>query len=393
MCAKLRQLAHNCLLSAVSLGLCLAMLELVVFRHILVPDDVLPNTSVNGVVRYAPGTHAAFRHPDGRTTCVTINRDGWNSTKPTYERARTPGVTRVAVIGDSYVHAAFVDTAHGFPEVLESDLTRRLGPTKVLRFGMDGAPLSQYLHVLRNEVRALRPDLVVVPLIHNDFDESWRFLKTRYASSFLKIEMDADGRAVEIPPAAFDGGSADLLRQSAMFRYLYYETNAYLRLRALVSRYYWGGEEEWSAAHIQSGVDIRKIADHDMNRRVARYVLTEMQRIAKEDGFKLAFVMDGVREAVYAGKPQEAYAVGQLNRLAAELTAELGLPFLDLYDTFRADYAAHGERLEFPYDWHWNVRGNRLVGEAVARFVAGDARLLGGVREAKPAGEAAPPGG
>jgi hypothetical protein len=60
----------------------------------------------------------------------------------------------------------------GFPEVIERELTRAGVAAEVLRFGMDGAPLSQYLHVLRHEVRAFKPDVVLVQLIHNDFDES-----------------------------------------------------------------------------------------------------------------------------------------------------------------------------------------------------------------------------
>jgi hypothetical protein len=101
-----------------------------------------------------------------------------------------------------------------------------------------------------------------------------------------------------------------------------------------------------------------------------------MQRIAAADGFRLAFVMDGVREAVYAGKPQSTFAVGRLNEIAAELTSELGLPFLDLYETFRAEYVRTGRRLEYAYDWHWNAEANRIVGEAIARFLSEDPRLL-----------------
>ncbi len=59
---------------------------------------------------------------------------------------------RVAVVGDSYVHGAFVDTADGFPEVLEATLKSPAAhDAEVYRFGMDGAPLSQYLQVIRSE--------------------------------------------------------------------------------------------------------------------------------------------------------------------------------------------------------------------------------------------------
>ena len=364
------------LLSAMSIVACLAVLELVVFRFILVPDDLLPNVSINGVVRYAPGTSATFRHPDGRASRISINADGWNSTKPSYTEARTPGLKRIAVVGDSYVHGAFIDTKDGFPEIIEAEL-RRLGTVaEVYRFGMDGAPLSQYLHMMRREVRNYRPDLVIVPLIHNDFDESWRFLKTRYASSFLKIGRSIEGRPLEIPPADFDGGSADLLRHSAMFRYLYYETNAYLRLKNLVSRHFWGGDETWAPEFISSAVDIRKIADDQQNRYATRYVLSEMKRLAEQDGFSLLFVMDGVREAIYAHKPRSQYPVSRLNDLAADLTSELGLRFVDLHDTFADDFTRMGEPFEYTYDWHWNKRANRLVGETIAHLVHEDKRLL-----------------
>ena len=98
------------------------------------------------------------------------------------------------------MHGSFVDTAQGFPEVIERQLNAAGVPAEVLRFGMDGAPLSQYLHMLRREVSAFKPDLVVVLLIHNDFDESYRFLKTRYASAFLKIGVDEEGRPRRSPP-------------------------------------------------------------------------------------------------------------------------------------------------------------------------------------------------
>lgn len=376
MRAKLGQLARNLFLSLVSFALCLAVLELVVFRFILLPDDLLPNVSINGVVRYAPDTNATFRHPDGSESRVTINADGWNTTKPAYAVARTPGVRRVAVIGDSYVHGAFIDPDKSFAEIMERELSAQGPKSEVYRFGMDGAPLSQYLHVLRREVLKFKPDLVVVPLIHNDFDESWRFLKTRYASSFLKIGHTADGRPLEIEPADFHPGAADVLRRSATFRYLYYKTNAYLHFKKLVSRYFWGGDEDWNEAYIQSAVDIRKIADDAENRFAARYVFSEMNRLAAEQGFQLLFVMDGVREAVYSGKPRDTYAVARLNDLAAELTAELGLPFLDLQDTFAEDYRVHHKRFEFAFDWHWNKEANALVASAIAKRILADPALL-----------------
>ncbi len=376
MRAKLRHWAQNLGVCAVSILACLLILEFIVFRFILIPDDVIHNVSINGVMRYQPDTKAIFRHPDGRTTKLTINKDGWNSPKPAYRRERTPGTLRIAVIGDSYVHGAYVNVEEGFPEVLEAALNKDGVKAEVLRFGMDGAPLSQYLHMLRGEVREYRPDLVVMPIIHNDFDETYRFLRTRYASSFMKVGMDDKGRVIEIPPADFRAGLADRFRNFATFRYLYYKTNFHSRFRLFINRHFWGGDEDWAQEFLSSAVDIRKIRDHDKNEFYAHYVMGEMKRIAEADGFQLAFFMDGVREAVYSGKPVSVYEVGRLNDIAADVARDLDLPFLDLQQAFTDDFAANRERFEFLYDWHWNVRGNVLVGTTMARFLKANPKLL-----------------
>lgn len=375
MSPRTKALAANLGLLSLSVALTLAVLEGVVFRYILQPDDLLENVTINRVVRYLPKSQATFRHPDGRDSLVTINADGWNSSKPEYKVAKPDGAKRIAVVGDSYVHAAYVNNADAFPEVMERELKSRGSNVEVLRFGMDGAPLSQYLHVLRREVLQYKPDIVVVPLIHNDFDESYRLLKTRYASSFMKLTRAADGSVLEVQPGEFRYGIADSLRGWRTFRYLYYKTNFYLHAKGLISSVFWGGSETWAPEHISSAVDVRKIADHHSNRFFARYILAEMKALAATHGFRLAFVMDGVREAVYAGRKPHEYEVGMLNRIAADLTSELDLPFLDLQEAFKRDWETNRVRLEYPYDWHWNEHANRLVARTIADLLTGDKRI------------------
>lgn len=388
MANRLKSLAGNLALSAAAAAFTLAILEWVVFGLILKPDDLLENVTINQVVRYKPETAATFRHPDGRETQVTINAEGWNSTHAAYQVSKPPGRTRIAVIGDSYVHGAFVNVAEGFPKRLEKRLSGAGHDVEVFRFGMDGAPLSQYLHVLRREVVMRKPDIVVVPLIHNDFDESYRFLRTRYASSFLKLRQDqTTGGIVEVTPADFTPGMADKLRAFNTFRYLYYETGLYLKAKGLVSHLFWGGNEEWRPEFISSAVDIRKIRDHEKNRLFANYVLSEMKRLSQRHGFKLAFVMDGVREAIYQRRPVEEFEVARLNTLAAELTAQHGLPFVDLQGAFRAEYEATGTRLEFAYDWHWNARANDIVAREIARLLASQPGWLPAKAQPRPDGQ------
>lgn len=390
MRSKLKHWLANLALAFGSLAAVLAFLEFVVFGTLLKPDDVLANVTFDGVVRYAPKSTAVFRHPDGRESKITINAQGWNSSKPSYERARQPGRLRVAVIGDSYVNASYVDTADAFPEVMERRLQARGIDTEVLRFGMDGAPLSQYLNVLRREVMDYAPDVVLVQLIHNDFDESYRQLSTRYASSFLKIDVDEDGKVTEVPPADFQSGTADVLRNSATFRYLYYETNLYLTLRSFVSRYFWGGDEHYDPAHIVSAVDVRRLDDPERMARVTRHIVAEMQALARKGNFKLALSIDAVRETIYGRNDASTRKLEQPNRIAADAARLAGVPLMDLTRLLADDYAARKEAFEYDYDWHWNARANRLIGDALADWISEAPRLMGGAQPAPaPSGAAA----
>lgn len=387
MRTKLKQWLGNLLLASLSLGAVLIFLEFIVFGMILKPDDVLPNVTVNSVVRYEPGRIADFRHPDGRVSRATINENGWNSTKPRYEIDRPSGRLRVAVIGDSYVHASYVNTRESFAEVIEDQLKKRELDAEVLRFGMDGAPLSQYLHMLRTEVVAYKPDIVLVQLIHNDFDESYRFLKTRYASSFLKVDVDEHERTTEYPPADFMSSSADLLRSSAMFRYLYYETNLYLTAKSLVARYFWGGDESYDPQFIVSAVDTRNLNEWDRMDRVTRHIIAEMKNVADSHGIKLAFAIDAVRETIYGRNDEGTAKLERLNAMAADAARLEHVPFFDLTETFQRAYALDHARLEYDYDWHWNARANGIVGETLVDWMLADPRLLnraGAAADAEP---------
>lgn len=352
-------------------GTCFALFllfEFVVFRYLLPTNDVLENVSINNVVRYVPGTTGRVYGPDGHVSQVNINADGWNSLKPRYQLAKTPGRLRVAVIGDSYVQARHVDTGKAAPALIERELKRRGVDAEVLRFGVDGAPLSQYLHMLRAEVLRFRPDVVVVQLIHNDFDESYRLLKGRTTSSFMKVIPDGKGGFREVAPEEFRPGFADTMRSIRSFRYFYYQTGLVENLKGYVSRYFWGdtGEFPGSGDLVSSAVDIRSITESRKIRAVTDYVFQQMKALAEEHHFHLLFAMDGVREAVYAGRDASLYEVGRLNKIASSVAKTQRLPFVDLHDAFARNYAVNGKRFEYSWDWHWNELGHQIVGKAIA---------------------------
>jgi lysophospholipase L1-like esterase len=362
---KYRELGRNLLLTCASLLAFFLVCELVVFRFILPATDMPENAFTDGVIRHAPDQTGVYRLRDEIEAPYRINDDGWNSGIADYREKRTPGIGRIAVIGDSFVEAFEVPFDSSFAELTQKGLTGRGCPVEVYRFGISGAPLSQYLHVLEREALDYRPDWVVVSLIHNDFTESFEFKEGRYTSSFLKLGINGDRVTREIPPHPYAPSSLDWLRFTATFRYIYYTQQVHLGLvRDLVL----GKPPRNYQANIDVDATMRRM--HKV--RVATdYLIGRIATVAKAHGIKLLFIMDGDRRAIYDGVKDEGQARPlALNRLVGELTARHGVPFIDLHPRFARDWQQRRVRFEHESDAHWNEAGHRLVADALVDFFA-----------------------
>ena len=203
----------------ISLIVCVLLGELLVFRFVLPGSDIPANIFDSNVVKYEPNQTGIYRIRNEIAAPFRINSNGWNSHHDRYPLQRTDGKMRIAIIGDSYVEALQVPYDQSLSEVME----RNLGDgVEVFRFGISGAPLSQYWHMLREEVVQFRPGLVVLVLTHNDFDESFSYQPGRYTSSFLKVQIENGNVSAEYPPKPYRTSLLDYIRLSATVRYFYY---------------------------------------------------------------------------------------------------------------------------------------------------------------------------
>ncbi|NUP96186.1 MAG: SGNH/GDSL hydrolase family protein [Planctomycetaceae bacterium] len=83
----------------------------------------------------------------------------------------TPGLVRVAVVGDSMAFGYGVQQGEDFPARLEHELQAELGAgrtVEVLNFAVGGYSLADELVVLRERALPLHPDLVVLEYCLND---------------------------------------------------------------------------------------------------------------------------------------------------------------------------------------------------------------------------------
>ena len=363
---RIKTAAINIAVVAGSIVVCLLFFELFVFRFVLVASDVPANDFVDGLVRYAPNQRGVWRVRNEIAAPYVINAQGWHSGTGDYVVTRKPGVARVAVVGDSYVEAMQVPYDRSLAERLAVELSRVAHPVEAYRFGMSGAPLSQYLYMTEREVSRYRPDWIVVLLVHNDFDESLHPLPGRYTSSFLKVRVE-NGRVVEeVAPRPWRPGATDWISQTATIRYLLY--------RSRVSMSVW---REWlnpsaRTAHDRFGanIDIDAVL-RQMPDIVAAtdHLFGRLNAVARGSGARLLLAMDGDRQALYAGAAEVRTLA--LNAMAAELARRHGILFVDLHPVFSADWRANAKRFDYASDNHWNEYGHAVAARAIARAMKG----------------------
>jgi lysophospholipase L1-like esterase len=357
----------NAALSLATFVICLLFCELILFRFFWLASDVPRNDFVNGIVRYAPNQSGVWRIRNEIAASYAINAQGWNSGIGDYRLDKSPGTFRIAVVGDSFVEALQVAHDRSLGERLAAELAHDGRGVEVLRFGISGAPMSQYLNVIEREVARYRPDVIVVLIVHNDFDESFEFVPGRYTSSFLKLRIE-NGRVVgEIPPAAWAATPADWLRHTATARFFYYRWQVGSEsIKNLLI-----GSVRADTGRFSANVDTNKIAAlrADMT-AAADYTFGRIVEAARAMGARLIIAIDGDRGAIYAGDANPVALV--LNGIASEAAKRHGIGFVDLQPIFAADWQANRLPFDFASDGHWNEYGHAVAAKAIAQAL--DAR-------------------
>ena len=341
-----------------SIAVFLALCEFVVFRVVWLASDVPANDFVDDVVRYAPNQSGVWRVRDEIAAPYRINAQGWNSGVGDYAAARRPGISRIAVVGDSYVEALQVPDDRSLGERLATTLADRGNAVEVYRFGISGAPLSQYLQMVEHEVARYRPDWVVVLIVHNDFDESYKFKPGRYISSFLKLRVE-DGRVTgEIPPQPWQPSAIEWLRRTAIARFFLYRWQ--VRPEFLVDLLL---PRARAATEYVANTDIAAVlADRRGVEAVTDYLFGRLDAVVNAVGARLLLAMDGDRFAIYRGADSPALV---LNQLAEETARRHNIPFVDLHPAFAADWQSEHRRFDFDADGHWNEHGHEVAAGAI----------------------------
>lgn len=361
----MKKLVANLGLSLFSIFLFFLFLEFIIFRFVLLAPDVVVPDYIDGVVRYKPDQQGIYRVKNEIESKFRINANGWNSKYKQYEVKKNPDKYRIAIIGDSYIAGYQVDYRESVAELLESKLG---DATEVYRFGIDGAPLSQYLEMLRKEVLKFSPDLLIVNVVHNDFNESYSSVDGVFRSSFLKLKIEGDKVTKEIAPIKYQAPWYAWIREdSATWKYLAYRQ----QIRFDVLRNLILGKNH--NLEYRANININRLeSDLKNNAITTDYVFDKMKKICDAEGIELIVLMDADNKGIYekekTGKSSDN-SILSLNKIATDTAHKYALHFLDLHGIFEKEYSVNKKRFSFINDGHWNEYVHNLVADILADYI------------------------
>ncbi len=356
---------RNCIINLgttlVTLLLIALFFEFVVFQYILKASDYPALSVGETVTRFEPSQKGVFRVQDEIAASFAINKNGWNSGKTEYLTAKDK--PRIIIIGDSYLSALQVDFNASLAEQLEG-LSH--GQFEVYRIGIDGAPLSQYLHMLRQEAVRYKPDLVIFNIVHNDFTESYNTLPGVYTGSFMHLKIEGNEVVDEIPPTPFTPRWYSFIRSSNAWQYL--ATRRQIRFQALRNMIL-NNEKQPTKPQYQGNIDIASLEKTaDKNLVATKYAFEQAKSVCAEIGADFFVVIDGVRNLIYSN-PEGPYdrtaGALQLNAIVEEAGRTTGVPVIDLHEIFAQHYRKYGKKFEFIHDGHWNKLGHSIAAQAI----------------------------
>ena len=288
-----------------------------------------------------------------------INSEGWNSTK-NYRERRDPAVVRIAIIGDSYIEALNVHPTNAVGAVLE----KALSPTseiEVYSFGISGASLSHYLAIMRYVRSQFSPDLYIINIVHNDFDES---LATVDRSMFHGLRR-AGSSYEEVPPTMYQPSLfRRIVGHSATIRYLTINLKVRFELKDIRRI-----GDLWGTTHrFAANIDAAKIDVHE-TKNIVNYVFKKYLQEAESDRQKLVLVVDSPRQPIYEGLNPHTSLAFQYNQVVTEVCRDLLLHCLDLTDHFWSDFQRNRRRFNSIIDGHWNAHGHEVAASAIKDFL------------------------
>jgi hypothetical protein len=391
------------------LGLLLALGEItlrfsVPFNQISWPTQFDPRYGWN----FIPGSTVNWTNHVDYWTSTQVNSIGFLDREPPAPGAH-PGICRIAFIGDSYVAAPQVAIAAKFPVVFEQMANTRTehGPqVQSFALGFDGTGQSNQLPFYDVFARPLKPDVVILVFVRNDFANNSTWLESirngwsplhpprlffepgQIPGTFTPVPIDPLWVNFLLPPAPNESGRPPrLISYLSRHSYLYNWIDAgFLSNSKPLSSWLTGDPLSWADVYRNREMELEKMAGNssmfgnwnpiqmDMDSMFDQpdlppvfndalaatgHALDEFRLRSHKDGFHLVIF----NSASPLNGGQDRIALLRLKKLAADREIDL-VDQTDLITAVGHDVT----EASFKHDAHWNEQGHRWAAAALLEY-------------------------
>ena len=291
-----------------------------------------------------------------------INNIGWNSPHD-YTTEKKQNIFRIAVIGDSYVEAFQVDYDKSFPYLAEKALegvSLQGKMPEVYTFGHSGANLAHYARMLEHVAFTYSPNLVIISIVGNDFEESL-LEKSRRDNWSVTYK---NGHFLDIPPTPQENlYFKRLVRKSAIGRYLV--TNLDLvNTSPIVNKVFYAQSRNVLGVSYPDNTDISIPRISLIDDMFSKYLALKNQY-----GFDLLILIDAERENTYSNVQDKISQEEDWFELTRNTADKLGIPFVELSNVFYSNRVVAEHRFDWSIDEHWNEYAHQLISNEVGTWI------------------------
>lgn len=339
-------------------------------------------------VRFIPITREAARF-DGSMTPLHIRCSGKHLYRqnPDHPEISSQGLRdkeyptkkvkqRILVLGDSLVFGEGVSKDMTFPKVLE----KRLPQVDVINAGVMGYTPYNALHFYLEELRAFKPDMVLVAFCYNDIVNPrlhWNHTKNAIPNipdeAIPNLEYDKK-HVLPIIEAKWDAEHLQSSHPSLLMRSrLYYFLTQKLFKKPLPLR----DEQNWTIMEKgkswpiyvtgEDSISIKTLTEYESPEwRWLRTIYDQLHGAVKEDGIKLGILVFPLAYQLDLTYPFSA------SECFKRYSKESLIPVLDLLPVFRQyrnERLFFGEKDGFIDIWHLTGQGHFRAAEAVETFI------------------------
>ncbi len=299
------------------------------------------------------------RTPGAQDMDIKLNTLGF---KDEEFSAKQPDVYRIVALGDSFSYGN-VPHRYNFLTVLENRLSPA-GRAEVLNMGIPGTGPLDYLNLFAKEGLPLDPDAVLVTFfVGNDIVEgasrerpgfiarhSYLWATLRYlfwVRPFVRTPPPMPGRDTNYTDYC------DTCPTLELGRFLQIETQ-----RAVIFFNNQSDTEEKIEKALQP---VFALADLCRTRGIEFAIVLAPDEVQVNTELAALVMRRGYEPYRDHWDPEFPH------RILSEKLSSREIPVLDLYPHFAR--AARHASLYIPQNTHWNIRGNRLAGEVIARWL------------------------